>query len=297
MRKLTDLPDSKHYRLDLALLAVAFVWGSTFALVKMTLLEVPVFWFLFLRFILAFVFFLPLLIKRFKLIDREIAFWGLVLGIILFAGYAFQTIGLKYTTSANAGFVTGLFVVFTPLICAAIFRWLPHWSSIVGVVLAFVGLAFLSLGNRFQVNWGDLLVLACAFAYALYIALVGRFTTRFDPALLTWLQTIVVAVLSLTVSLSVESSHLWPVKAISLWTLFITSLFATVIAFWIQIYAQRFLHPTRIALILLAEPVFAGVFGYILLSEVFTFRKFIGAGLILGGMAFSEIFSDSGKKT
>lgn len=285
------------YILDLSLLLVAFVWGSTFSLVKMALNEMPVFWFLFLRFLLAFLVFIPLLTQKFRQLDKETLYWGIGLGILLFLGYAFQTAGLKYTTSINSGFITGLFVVFTPLICALIFRWFPHWASLVGVIVAFIGLSLLTLNSSLAFNYGDLLTLVAAFSYAVYIVLVGRFASRYDPALLTWIQTFVVALASLFFTILLESFQKLPVETISITALLVTSIFATVMAFWIQIYAQRFMHPTRVALILLGEPVFAGVFGYFWLGEILTLRKFIGAVLILMGMAFSEIFSNNREKS
>ncbi len=284
------------YILDLLLLFVAFIWGSTFSLIKVTLQEVPVFRFLFLRFLIAFLFFIPLLIQKFKQMNKATLLWGAWLGIILFLGYTFQTIGLKYTTSINSGFITGLFVVFTPLICALIFRWFPHWTSLVGVAVAFVGLSLLTLNANFAFNCGDLLTLISAFSYAVYIVLVGRFATRYDPALLTWVQTFVVGLVSFFFTVFFENSPKLPVGLVSIATLIITSIFATVVAFWIQIYAQRFMHPTRVALILLGEPVFAGLFGYFWLQEPLTVRKLIGAALILLGMTFSEIFSNGREK-
>lgn len=294
--KARELSQPNRYILDLSLLLVAFVWGSTFSLVKVTLQEMPVFWFLFLRFLLAFLVFIPLLIRRFKHLNKATLLWGVWLGIILFLGYAFQTVGLKYTTSINSGFITGLFVVFTPLICALIFRWFPHWASLVGVVVAFIGLSLLTLNSSFAFNYGDLLTLIAAFSYAVYIVLIGRFAARYDPALLTWAQTFVVGLISLLFTMFLENSQKLPLGLVSIATLIITSIFATVLAFWIQIYAQKFMHPTRVALILLGEPVFAGFFGYFGLQEVLTTRKLIGATLILLGMVFSEIFSNGREK-
>ncbi len=291
-----ELSSPNKYVLDISLLFVSFVWGSTFSLIKMALQEMPVFWFLFLRFSLAFLVFIPLLTRKFKKINKATLLWGFFLGILLFLGYAFQTVGLKYTTSINSGFITGLFVVFTPLICALMFRWFPHWASLVGVVVAFFGLSLLTLNSNLAFNYGDLLTLIAAFSYAVYIVLVGRFAARYDPALLTWLQTFVVGFVSFFFTIFLENSQKLPVGLVPIATLVITSVFATVIAFWIQIYAQRFMHPTRVALILLGEPVFAGFFGYFLLQEVLTVRKLIGAVLILLGMAFSEIFSNGREK-
>ncbi len=292
-----QLTKPNRYLLDLSLLMVAFIWGSTFSLIKVTLTEMPVFWFLFLRFSIAFLFFIPLLTNKFKLIDRETLYWGVLLGFVLFLGYAFQTAGLKFTTSINSGFITGLFVVFTPIICALIFRWFPHWASVVGVVVAFFGLSLLTLSSRLTFNYGDLLTLFAAFSYAVYIVLVGRYTSHLDPALLTWIQTLVVALISFGVTFLTENSHFFPAQAVSIFTLLVTSILATVVAFWIQIYAQKFMHPTRIALILLGEPVFAGVFGFFWLQESLTSRKLMGALLILLAMAFSEVFSNGRGKS
>ena len=177
---------------DAALLLVTLIWGSTFVMVKNAVASFPVFSFLALRFAFAALALLPFVVLRPRNARADLpegkatplrrrAAAPLLLGVALFAGYAFQTAGLHLTTPAKAGFITGLSVVIVPLFSALILRQPPARNAWLGVGLAVVGLAFLTLQPGLQVAPGDLLVLACAFAFAAHILLTGHFaraTTR-----------------------------------------------------------------------------------------------------------------------
>ena len=200
---------------DAALLLVTLIWGSTFVMVKNAVASFPVFSFLALRFTFAALALLPFVVLRQRnarthvlgsraapppllpsspLLLRAAA--PVLLGVALFAGYAFQTAGLHLTTPAKAGFITGLSVVIVPLFAALILRQPPARNAWLGVGLAVLGLAFLTLQPGLQVAPGDLLVLACAFAFAAHILLTGYFAPRYDPLRLTLGSIITVAILS-----------------------------------------------------------------------------------------------------
>ena len=213
-----------------------------------------------------------------------------LLGVALFAGYAFQTAGLHLTTPAKAGFITGLSVVIVPLFAALILRQPPSRNAWLGVGLAVVGLAFLTLQPGLQVAPGDLLVLACAFAFAAHILLTGYFAPRYDPLSLTLGSIITVAILSGAAALifdrPLDPAALTPSV---LFAAAFTGVLATSVAFGLQTSAQRFTTATHTALIFAAEPVFAGLFSFLLIGEVLGLKQVLGCLLILAGMVVAEM--------
>ena len=290
---------------DAALLLVTLIWGSTFVMVKNAVASFPVFSFLALRFAFAALALLPFVVLRrgnarakcrraraspppSPLLLRAAA--PVLLGVALFAGYAFQTAGLHLTTPAKAGFITGLSVVIVPLFAALILRQPPARNVWLGVGLAVVGLAFLTLQPGLQVAPGDLLVLACAFAFAAHILLTGYFAPRYDPLSLTLGSIITVAILSGAAALifdrPLDPAALTPSV---LFAAAFTGVLATSVAFGLQTSAQRFTTATHTALIFAAEPVFAGLFSFLLIGEVLGLKQVLGCLLILAGMVVAEM--------
>ncbi len=279
---------SQQRRADLALLTVAFIWGTTFVVVKDALADIKPFYFLALRFAVAFLFLCAIYFK--KLIDIKMTEIraGIFIGIFLFGGYAFQTVGLQYTGAANAGFITGLSVVLVPLFIAASLRRAPSAHLAAGALSAAAGLALLSLSPLLTFNHGDLLVFFCAICFAGHILAVGRFASRLDPVYLTIIQIGVVSAVSLIFGIFLES----PPKTITgpVWTaLLITAVPATSLAFLIQNKAQKFTSPTHTAIIFTTEPVFAGLGAYMLAGEVLSTRQLAGCVLILAGMLIADL--------
>lgn len=298
---------------DGALLLVTAVWGATFVMVQDAVTGFPVLAFLALRFSLAALLLLPWFLRssqpaigraagsagplREDVTRRErwIALWpGIAIGLALAAGYAFQTFGLRFTTPAKAGFITGLSVALVPIGQAIFLRRVPRRNSIVGVALATVGLALLSLNADRLVNLGDLLVLGCAVAFAAHILLVGRFAPDWQPLRLAFVQIATVAVITAILALLLERPSGWPPPNVWFAAAF-TGLFATALAFFIQSRAQQATTPTHTALIFAAEPVFAGIFSFLLIGEVFLPRQLAGAALIIAGMLVAELWRRGGK--
>ncbi len=297
---------------DAALLLVTLIWGATFVMVKDAVNAFPVFSFLAVRFTLAAAVLFPLTAWRRRQLAaanpagpfagraltwprlKRLALPSLLIGAALFAGYAFQTTGLALTTPAKTGFITGLSVVIVPLAAALLMRHSPGRNAWRGVALATAGLALLSLSADLRIEPGDLLVLGCAFSFATHILLTGHFAPRHDPLLLTLGQVLTVALLSAAAALlfDVPASDL-PALAARLDATVLsaaafTGLLATAAAFGIQTVAQRFTTPTHTALIFAAEPVFAGLFSFLLIGELLGPRQLIGCGLILAGMVVAE---------
>lgn len=284
----TEAP-GRHRGLELALVGVAAVWGFTFPVVKDAVEVIPPFQFLAVRFGIA----AALMTVVF---GRDLRGFGLMpllasaaAGVALFAGYALQTVGLQHTQASNAGFITGLFVVFTPILTALVLRRLPARGAVAGVVLATIGVVLLSVtesGLRF--GHGERLVLLCAVAFAVHIVILGRFAPDLPTGAMTTIQMWVTATLSAWVSLGIETPV--AVAGRDVWlAIVLTAVYASAIAFFIQTRAQRYLSPTRTALILVSEPAFAGLFGFVLLGETLTVAGWSGAALILAGMLAAEL--------
>ena len=287
---------------DAALLLVTLIWGSTFVMVKDAVAHFPVFSFLALRFAFAALALLPLVVLRRRSPRANVSqvkeappllriSAPLLIGVALFAGYSLQTAGLRLTTPAKAGFITGLSVVIVPVIAALLLRQPPPRNAWIGVGLATIGLGLLSLTANLRVQPGDLLVLGCALAFAAHILLTGHFAPRHDPLFLTLGQVMAVAVFSGVAALIFDRPA--PLTRQVLFAAAFTGLLATAAAFGIQTVAQRFTTATHTALIFAAEPVFAGLFSFLLIGEVLGPRQAIGCGLILAGMVVAEVKRDT----
>ena len=298
----------RQVRADLVLLLVGVIWGATFVIVKDAVASYPVFAFLAIRFALASAIMLPLL--RWPQLTRRLVSSspnntvtrpvnpltaGVLLGLLLFASYAFQTYGLQYTTPAKAAFITGFNVVIVPLLAALLWRRLPRLLVLLGVLLAASGLALLSLNADLSVNRGDLLVLSCAVCVALHILATGVFAPRADPMRLTAVQLLTVAVLGGLFALLWERPLAFPSGSVWFAAVF-TGLLASSFAQGVKTVALRFTSVTHAALILLMEQVTAALFSYGLGREALTARAWLGCGLILAGMLAAELSQPLGQR-
>jgi drug/metabolite transporter (DMT)-like permease len=277
----------QRYGIQLALVAVAVVWGSTFVMVKDAVSEYPLYGFLGLRFAIAVVAFVLLFPRSLGRLEWSTVRIGLLAGTFLTAGYIFQTWGLQGTTASKAAFITGMFVVFTPILQTVLLRRLPRPATIVGVVAAVFGLWILSGGGGGSWTAGDTRVLLCALAYSGHLIVLGSVPSHHDIGALTLVQLAVVAVVCSGISILTERPGL-PQDA-SVWiALLVTGVLASAVAFAVQTYAQRYIPPARTALILITEPAFGGLFGW-LAGEALGLRGLAGAALILAGMIVSEL--------
>jgi len=280
---------------ELSLIAITVIWGLTFSMVKETLDVISPFVFMSYRFALAFIVMAAICGKRMARIDRGTAAAGLLLGVFLYGAYSFQTFGLQRTTAGNAGFITGLFVVFVPILSMVILHKKPSLRSVFSVIVATIGLALLSLQPGLKVNSGDILVLACAFTYSLHIIYMDRFVQRYDLLLLTLLQMGVVAILQ-TASAFIFEDFVLPTDGFVWLTIIVCGVFASALAFFVQAWAQREISPVRTSVVLIMEPVFSVFFGIILLGETLTWRGWLGCALMLTGMLITELKPESRNK-
>jgi len=271
---------------QLVLLGVALIWGWTFVLVKEGLSAIGPFAFLFYRFSLAFALLVVLFGPRLGRVEPRLWLKGALIGVALFSGYGFQTWGLLYTTATNSAFITGLSVVGVPVLGAALFRervgraaWLSAGLSAVGLGLIVFGAA----PRAFALNAGDFLTALCALSFALHILLISRFTRPENYVPILVAQVGVVALLS-GVGMAVWEGIVWP-RSGPVWeAIAITGALATAFAFWAQNRFQPYSTAVRTALIFASEPVFAALFGHLLLGERLVGGQWLGAALILAAM-------------
>ena len=262
----------------LALAVAALLFGATFVVIKEAIESLPPFSFVGWRFLISAVALLLLAWPRGSRIWKE----GSVAGTFLFAGFALQTWGLSLTSASNSGLITGLYIVFTPLLAAAVTRRkLSPWA-IAGAVAAFIGLGLLTIDDAFRLQAGDLMTLGCAAAFAGHIVVMSRVAYRHPVVPFAAVQLLLTAVASLAASALFEGL---PLPASSdLPALLLTGLAVSGGAFILQVWAQTVIGPSRTAIVLALEPVFAVAFAAWLLDERLTTRGWIGSILILGAI-------------
>lgn len=279
---------SKQLKADLALLAVTLAWGSSFVLTKNALDHIATFNFLAIRFILAAIVSAIIFYKNIIKADKNSIKYGMMIGAILFTGYALQTTGLQYTSASKSGFITGFSVVIVPVLSALLLKIKPNKYAVIGVVCAILGLGFLTLDSSLSLNSGDLLTLIASFMFALHIITVGKYTVAVDSITMAIVQIGTVGVLSLIFSFAIEQPILPTGKEIWI-PMFILSIVCTSVAFIVQNVMQKFTSPTHTALIYSGEPVFSAIFAYFVSNEILTRRAIFGCALILAGMIISEL--------
>ena len=296
------------------LFSVAFIWGAEFVLVDLAVAKVSTNLFNALRFALASLALLPLYFIKKEVIDADVLgrlfFAGFSLGFLLFIGFYAQTEGMRFTSVANAGFITGLSVPLVPVLAFLVFRQSASWNVWLGVVCATLGLYLLTVGDKLSFNQGDSLVLICAFAFAFHILLTDKFVTNLPIISLSIIQMAAVAIYSLIalvlapeiISQDTTSHNIIGHEASSssfdisilldpivLSGILVTGLLGSAYAYWAQSACQRHLEPAKVALIFATEPVFAFLSAWVFLGEVLGFKGSLGALLILAAILVSEL--------
>jgi drug/metabolite transporter (DMT)-like permease len=271
-----------------ALMLVTILWGWSFVAIHLALSTISASAFNACRFLMGALVLLIMLALRNKLhIKLDTLRDGIIAGLALFLAFSFQTVGIAYTTASNSSFITGLAVVFTPFLAWILLKLKPSWQQILSSFIAAIGLGFLTI-NDLSLHRGDLLVLCCALFMALHIIILSKVSKHHDAEVLTFIQVTVVAILSLIWTScmgqkSLPNSH----QAIS--TLLILGIAGTAVAYYVQTKAQIASKPSTIALILVLEPLFGGLFGYLLGGDRLTMTNMFGAGLIIIAMLIAEI--------
>jgi drug/metabolite transporter (DMT)-like permease len=270
----------------LPLIAVTAVWGITFVQVKDAVEIYPLFAFLAVRYAIATGALAIAGGTRVRTLGRPGLAAGGTIGLLLGLGIGLQTAGLERTTVSSTGFITGLYVVLTPVFGLLLFRTRVGLEVWLGVALAVMGLAMLS-GVHVGSTGGNLLVLASTAAQALQIVMVERYAPRYDAIALTLVQMACCFVGFLVIALALgqlEVPRGWTVWG----ALLVTGIFASALGYLIQVWAQRRLSAARIAIVFSLETVFAGLFGYLLADDRLGWLGWGGCAVILAGIVVAE---------
>jgi drug/metabolite transporter (DMT)-like permease len=270
---------------------VSFFWGTSFAIVKEALPLTTPANFLFVRFAMACLLLLPLAWARRETFSKELFWKGGLIGIFLFTAFLTQTWGLAFTSASRSGFLTGLSVILVPILSILILRQMPGRLPLMGAVLAFGGLYLLTGADRVQklpFNIGDALTLVCAFLWAGHIIALGHFSAGEDTFGLAFLQLLTAGLGSLLWAASTGELN-FHLPALVYGSAFYLAVACTVLAYLGQTWAQARISPTRTAIILSMEPVFAAFFAWFWIGEKMGTWGWIGAGFILAGILMAEV--------
>lgn len=278
---------NKRLKSDIILFIVAMVWGSAFVGQRFAAQHIGPFLFNGSRFILAALILLPLALKQKKKLHFKKMHFTALIGLILFIAGYLQQAGLKYTTAGNAGFITGLYVVFVPVFLAFFFHQRLSWSSWVAAFIATIGLFLLSVQDNFTLAPGDSLELLGAIFWALHVILISKIIKEMEILHFAIGQFAIAGILNLIVGFIFESQTL-PGFTVAWWAVAYTGILSVGIGYTLQAVGQRHSPPTDAAIILSMEAIFAAAFGYLFLNEILTLQQLLGCILILAGIIVAQ---------
>nr|WP_281065504.1 DMT family transporter [Jiella sonneratiae] len=275
------------------LLSAGAVWGMGFVAQSTAMAAIGPWSYVAAKFGLAALTLLPFAIREARRAKHAVGAPTLglfvLVGVAIFLAAITQQIGILTTSVTNSGFLTGLYVVFTPILCLALLRQAPHWVVWPAAACSFLGIALLGGGSLTALRAGDVWTIACAVFWALQIMLIGRFAAAADrPFLLSFVQFAVTALAAAPVALAVEAPSLRALGA-ALPEIVYGGVFATGLAFTLQILGQRHTTPAQASIFLSSEALFAALFGAIFLAEYIAPLGYFGCGLILVAMVAVEI--------
>lgn len=279
---------------NLLLLLVALVWGFGFVAQRAGMEHVGPYTFNGIRFLLGGLCLLPLHNSAQKHPQRDISPkihpWkaGVLAGLVLFAGATLQQVGLLYTSAGKAGFITGLYVIFVPLLGLFFGQRTGH-GTWVGALLATIGMYLLSVQSDFTMASGDLLVLAGAVFWAIHVLLLGYLSPRSVPIRLAMVQFYCCGVLSMAIAMATETLSFQGIRDAA-GSILYGGVCSVGIGYTLQVVAQKHAHPAHAAILLSLEAVFAAIGGWWLLEETLSIRALTGCSFMLGGMLFSQLY-------
>ena len=291
------------YKGEVNLLFVTLLWSATFVIVKGVLVDISSMLFLGLRFLIAGVILLPIIINK-KLDWNNINLLPpIFLGILLFIGFSTQTVGLKYTSATKSAFLTGSSVAIIPILQLFVEKKKPKTGSVIGVVVVLIGILFLSGGNSIvtllndiatNFNSGDFLTLICAFFFAGYVVYLDKLSSKYNFWMLLIIQIGVATFLAFIMALLLDVFDYESLKInfntqLGLGILY-TAIFATLITTTLQTKYQKLVTPTKAGIVYSFEPIFAAIIAFIFLNERITSFGLLGAVLIFVGLIISESY-------
>lgn len=280
---------------DIGLLLVAVIWGGGFIAVKDSLNVITPFYQMAIRFGLSTVLMYIVFYSRVKKINKTQLKNGTIIGVFLFLGFAFQTVGINYTSAGKSAFLTAVYVVLVPFLQWLLLKKKPDNYSLVGAIICLLGISFLTLQGGFSIGYGDTLTLICAFAFAGQIIAIGKYVEADDPLILTIVQLGVAAILSFIVAIFFEPLPVnMTLRAVG--SIIYLAVFSTTLAFLIQNIAQKYTSSTHAAIILSLESFFGAIFSIIFFKEIFNIMMVLGCGLIFVAIITTETKLDFLKK-
>ena len=273
------------------LIFVTIIWGFAFVVVKNSLDYVPPLYMMAFRFTIASVVLALLFLPKFKHLDKSTFFHGMILGIFLFAAYAFQTVGLQFTTAGKNAFLTTTYVMMVPFLNWFFHKSKPSWNCVLAAIIALAGIGLLSLQGDFSMNRGDVLTIICGFFFAVHIIFISRYTQTQDPVLLTILQLAFSALFSwIFAPFTDERFPLQETfRADVIVSMLYLGLFSTLLCFLLQNVCQKYLRASTTSLLLSFESVFGVIFSIIFLKEILTAKMIVGCVLIFFALVLSEV--------
>ncbi len=279
---------------DGALIALALMWGTSHVVTKAILATHSPAFYTCLRFGIAAIFFALVFAGHLRRTNLREIKNGALLGLFSFAGIAFYVVGLSFTQASKAGFITGLYLVFTPLIGFVIFKTKPTRDHLVGLAIAIAGFSLLSFPRGEEsLNWGDVLVLLAAVAWASHIAATSAFAAAGDVRTLAAVQVMTVALMATIVFLTLKVLGLEtrpnPIDGHFLWQIGYMALMVTFVAALVQTWAQGRVNPTHAVILYALEPATAAIFAYLAFGEKLSFWRGVGATLIVAGVMLSRL--------
>ena len=279
---------------ELVLIGTTFIWGGTFVIMKLGFADVSPFLFVAIRFTLGSILFGAFFSRRLRAIQTSSLRKGFVLGALLGIGLTLQTYGLQITTASKSAFITGMMVVFTPLVQLIVERRVPKPGNVIGVVIVTIGLYFLTSPSGSGFNLGDGLTLFGAFLFGIYIVYLDIYSKEEEFLPLAFLQIVVTALLG-WILVPFESSHIhftWNIARLFFYTAFL----ATVITTYTQTRYQKDTTPTRAGILFTMEPVISALLAYFVLGEILGMLGVIGGVVIVVGILVSELSDQFIKK-
>ena len=273
---------------DLMLLAVTVFWGASYMLTKIALDVLEPFNLTALRFLIAFAVSALVFYKNILKSDIRIIKYSLILAVILVGMFISMSFGLKYTTASNAGFLISLAVIIIPILSYVFLKQKIEKRVLIGVCIAPLGIALLTLNSQLSVGSGDLLCILCAFLSALHVVVMGVFTRKVDSIALGVLQLGFAGLLSIVFSIFTETVSL-PSTGISWGATLALSILCTAFGYIVQATAQQYTSATHTGLILSLEPVFSAILGFAFLGEILSPRGYFGAAVLLLSVFIAEV--------
>ncbi len=294
----------KKFSAEAILILITIIWGATFVIIKIALGNASPMVFVSLRFVLASLILLPFFIKMKREVAKPLLISGALLGVMYFLGFATQTIGLNYTTATKSGFITGTFILFTPVFQLIFEKKKPSLGNLFGILFVIAGLILLSskgnsildifheIGGGF--NIGDFFTLLCAVFFAMYLVYLDIVSKKFDFISLSFLQVSVTAMLGIIFAFTLSVSNLelirFSLTGNLIFALLYTAILATALATTLQTKFQKTITPTKAGIIFSFEPIFSALLAYLIIHEKISRFGFLGGLLIFTGLLVTELF-------